>query len=121
MTSKWTWSSPDCRTKKAIDFVISDRKDIVKDVSEIDNTLEYNENMSVNILFENIKNTITNAKGIHYHKTNEDQKLNQRTKLLIRRRREMSDKTAEYRSINLEIAKEMRKFRRVKNQKEIKT
>ncbi|KAL3279143.1 hypothetical protein HHI36_016657, partial [Cryptolaemus montrouzieri] len=34
----------------------------------------------------------------------------------------MSDKIAEeYRSINREIAKEMRKFRREKNQEEIKT
>ncbi|KAL3288891.1 hypothetical protein HHI36_003336 [Cryptolaemus montrouzieri] len=69
-----------------------------------------------------MKNTITNAKGKHCQKPNEDQKLNQRTKLLMRKRREMSGKTAEeYRSINREIAKEMRKFRREKNQEEIKT
>ncbi|KAL3268236.1 hypothetical protein HHI36_007360, partial [Cryptolaemus montrouzieri] len=90
--------------------------------NEIDNTLEYNENMSVNILFQNIMNTILNAKGKHCHKPNQDQKLNQRIKLLERKRREMSDKTAEeYRSISREIAKEIRKFRKEKNQKEIKT
>ncbi|KAL3265277.1 hypothetical protein HHI36_009487 [Cryptolaemus montrouzieri] len=69
--------------------------------NEKDNTLEYNENISVNTLFENIRNTISNAKGKHCHKPNEDQKLNQRTRLLMRKRREMSDRTAEeYRSIN---------------------
>ncbi|KAL3287031.1 hypothetical protein HHI36_001517 [Cryptolaemus montrouzieri] len=49
-------------------------------------------------------------------------KLNQNTKLLLRKRREMSDKTAEeYRSINREIADEMKRFRTEKNQEEIKT
>ncbi|XP_030759597.1 craniofacial development protein 2-like [Sitophilus oryzae] len=32
-SKKWTWTSPDSKTKNVIDFIISNRKDVIKDVS----------------------------------------------------------------------------------------
>lgn len=166
---KWTWISPDGKTKNAIDFVCSNRRDIVSDVDvlnrfstgsdhrivrarlkinirkertnmilnknynkwntpknineyeeQLNNSLKINDHMTVDKIYENITASVNAAIGNNCQSQNKEQKLNQRTKTLMKQRREMTDKTtAEYRNINKEITKEMRKHKREKNAENI--
>lgn len=168
---KWTWMGPDGRTKNAIDFICSSRKDIVSDVDvlnrfstgsdhrlvrakiklnirkernnmilkkshkkwnlpknvykyeqQLSKSLNVNDRMTVNAIYENITNSVNTTIEKCCKSKNKNQKLNLRTKSLMKQRRELTDKTTiEYRSINKEIAKEIRKHKREQNTESIKT
>ncbi|XP_030747130.1 uncharacterized protein LOC115875765 [Sitophilus oryzae] len=157
-SKKWTWTSPDSKTKNAIDFIISDRKDVIKDVSVLNrfsigsdhrivraeikmnikkertnmilkknhkkwvapeskdsykeciaSNLNYENTTTIDEIYENIKGATQTAIEKCCPKKVKEQKLNQSTKLLMKQRRDMEDKsTQEYRTLNRDISKEIR-------------
>lgn len=162
---KWTWASPDGRTKNEVDFIISNRKDIFQDINvlnrfstgsdhrmvrakikinlkrereklifhkkrnkrvppgdtykyreEIEHSLNYDANQSVDDLNENIVSSIKNALEGNRTQQGKEGIFNKHILKLMKQRREMTRKNnEEYRKISREITKEIRKNKRQQN------
>ncbi|XP_044749740.1 craniofacial development protein 2-like [Coccinella septempunctata] len=168
---KWTWASPDGKTRNAIDFIISSRKDIINDIDVlnrfstgsdhrmvraeiklnikkeranmvlkrkskkwvtpkntdsyincISSNLNYEDNMPMDEIYENIRESIKTAIEQFCPKEVKEQKLNQKIRHLMKQRRDMEDKTTqEYSILNRKISREMRKQKRQLNAEKIKS
>lgn len=87
----------------------------IQEMEQLNNSLKIINHMTVNRIYENITARVNTAIGNNCQNQKE-QKLNHKTRTLVKQRREITDKTtAEYRNINKEIIKEMRKHKREKN------
>lgn len=86
------------------------QKDIGTDTDWIASNLRCEVNITVGGLVENIKNSINTAVETYCFEQVKEQRLNQRTKPLMKQRNEMEDKTTEeYWTRNKEISEEIRK------------
>ncbi|XP_030745253.1 uncharacterized protein LOC115874286 [Sitophilus oryzae] len=101
------------------EWVAPENKDSYKEC--IASNLNYENTNTIDEIYENIKGATQTAIEKFCPKKVKEQKLNQRTELLMKQRRDMEDKsTQEYRTLNREIPKEIRKHRRQQNTEKIR-
>ncbi|XP_030747118.1 uncharacterized protein LOC115875746 [Sitophilus oryzae] len=100
-------------------WVAPENKDSYKECTA--SNLNYENTTTIDEIYENIKEATQTAIEKFCPKKVKEQKLNQRTKLLMKQRRDMEDKsTQEYRTLNREISKEIRKHRRQQDTEKIR-